>query len=71
MFMKNGQIGEHKIRLAVQVVELGSQSLQANPVELGLTRNLVYQGCLMVCPHVVKQTGPIDKKYGHHQENSQ
>jgi len=71
MFIKNGQIGEHKIRLEVQVVELYSQSLQANPVELGLTRNLVYQGCLMVCPHVVKQTGPIDKKHGRHQENSQ
>ena len=71
MFIKNGKICVGETGLLVQVVELFSQGFQANSIQLGLTRNLVQKGCLMVCSYIVKQTGPINKKHGRHEENGQ
>lgn len=71
MFIKNGKICEGETGLMVQVVELFSQGFQAKSIQLGLTRNLVQKGCLMVCCYIMKPTGPINKKDGRHKQNGQ
>jgi hypothetical protein len=71
MFIKNGQFCENKSSLPVQVVEVLPKDLQVHSIELGLRRNLVEKGSLMVCSDVVKPTGPINKKHSHHKQNGE
>jgi hypothetical protein len=60
----------HK-KWAVQVVKVLPKDLQVHSIELGLRRNLVEKGSLMVCSDVVKPTGPINKKHSHHKQNGE